>query len=805
MDMRSICHRICLLFLLTLLVSCQNADGETSVTAVPSTPTRPASPTTQSPNTVGDPNFIVVATDAPSEPFTSFNRFGEVTGFIPDLLADLATAAGFEYELVVTPYEGALNSIGRDFDAVISAYAFTGSPPPEGVTYTAPYLQIGQVLVVLADQRDLQSYADLQPGMTIGVEAFSSGYEAARDVIGWPETDIFSYPDMRSAVEALVDESINAVVLDHYSAERFTSAYPEQLKIVGGSGPEAWLSSRAYSIALPSDSADLLQRFDEAITAVQEDGRLTEDVLAWLVPDVSDIDAGESRVGTPATELVVGITGTLEDMDPATAPNLISWEVKQNTMSGLYRFTPDNELVPALALDFPALSADGLEYTIRLKPDLRFPDGSEFTAEDVKWSLDRAAVVGSGSFLLNAYLKDVNDDGFADADAVQVVDRNTVRLVLQEPVGYFPSILATPPYFPVSNECYAEVLDPQSACGGIGPYTIVSWEPGERMRLQANPDWPLEPPQFANVQLRFYESAAQMMRSLSDFQSIDVAWTGLPYVEFVTLQERDLDGDGRADYIGWTGPNTFKSYLIFDQATPPWDNRRVRLAAAYALDREALADDVFGGSRQPLYSPVPNEVPGHLDVLPRRDLNQARALLLEVGYSEDQPLPITIWYLNDGRYTNLEAAYATAIANQLEETNVFQVTLSPAPWEVFQGQIFSCGYPAYLVGWPTPGAPTNYLDATSWTDFFVQNTGSGFCSNYESAEMDGLVAAAQAEADTAVRLELYAQIQQVWAEELPTLDLTQEPRRLLSLAKVGGVRIDALGLLHYDQLTKSEN
>ncbi len=805
MDTRKVFYKLFLVLLVVLLVGCRESNGETAVTAVPPTPTRPASPTTQSPSAVGDANFLVIATDAPSEPFTSFNRFGEVTGFIPDLLADLAAAVGFEYELVVTPYEGALNSIGRDFDAVISTYAYTNSPIPEGVSFTAPYLQVGQVLVVLADQRDMQSYADLQPGMTIGVEAFSSGYEAAIDVIGWAETDIFTYDDMRSAVEALVDESINAVVLDHYSAERFTSAYPEQLKIVGGLGPEAWLSSKGYSIALPSENIDLLQRLNEAITAVQDDGLLTEDVLAWLVPDVANIDAGESRVGTPATELVIGIAGTLEDMDPATAPNLISWEVKQNTMSGLYRFTPENELVPALALDFPTLSGDGLEYTIRLRTGLNFPDGSEFTAEDVKWSLDRAAVVGSGSFLLNAYLKDADDDGFTDADAVQVVDRSTVKLVLQEPVGYFPSILATPPYFPISNECYAEVLDPLSACGGIGPYTIVSWEPGERMRLQANPAWPGEPPQFANVQLRFYESPAQMMRSLADFQSIDVAWTGLAYSEFVALQERDLDGDGRSDYTGWVGPNTFKSYLIFDQATPPWDNRRVRLAASYAIDREALANDVFGGSRLPLFSPVPNEVPGHVDVLPQRDLTQARALLLEVGYSADQPLPITIWYLNDGRYTNLEAAYATAIQNQLEETGVFQVTLSPAPWEVFQTQIFSCGYPAYLVGWPSPGAPTNYLDATSWTDFFVQEPGLGFCSNYESAEMDSLVVAAQAEADTAVRLELYAQIQQLWAEELPTLDLTQEPRRLLSLAKVDGVRIDALGMLHYDRLTKSEN
>ncbi|MCA9935001.1 MAG: transporter substrate-binding domain-containing protein [Anaerolineales bacterium] len=792
-----------LLLLLFLLAGCRDEGVEAVETAVTPTPTRSASPTTQSTSAIGDPNFIVIATDAPDEPFTSFNKFGEVSGFLPDLMAGLAAQADLGYEFVVTPYEGALNSIGKDFDAVMSTFVLTDSVPPEGVVYTDPYLQVGQVLIVLADVQDLQSYTDLQPGMTVGVQAFSSGYEAARTVMGLSTNDIFTYDSPRGAIEALVDESIHAVILDHYSAEHFVATYPEQLKIVGGFGTEAWISSKAYSIAVSANDTDLLNRLNEAIAAGQRDGSIVADVTTWLVPDVADIDAGESRVGTPDTELIIGIVGTLEELDPATVPDLINWEVMQNTMSGLYRFNAANELQPALAADFPTISADKLEYTIRLRPGLRFPDGSEFTADDVKWSLDRASVVGSGSYLVNRYLKDADEDGFADADAVQVVDPITVKIVLQEPLGYFPSILATPPFFPISNECYAEVLDPLSECGGLGPYTITSWEPGERMRLQANPEWPGDAPQFPNIQLRFYDTPTLMMRSLTDFQSIDVAWTGLAYADFVTLQNQDADGNGRPDFIGWEGPATFKSYLIFEQTTAPWDNKKVRQAASFAIDREALANEVFGGSRLPLYSPVPDDVPGHVTTEPQRDLAQARALLLEVGYSQTQPLPITIWYLNDGRYTNLETAYATAIKNQLEETGVFQVTLSPAPWEILQTQIFSCGYPAYLIGWPSPGAPVEYLDVPSWTNFFVQNTDRVFCSNYQSAEMDRLVAAAQEEIDPTARQAIYAEIQTLWANELPTLDLTQEPRRLLSLPKIGGVQIDALGMLHYDLLTKT--
>jgi peptide/nickel transport system substrate-binding protein len=133
------------------------------------------------------------------------------------------------------------------------------------------------------------------------------------------------------------------------------------------------------------------------------------------------------------------------------------------------------------------------------------------------------------------------------------------------------------------------------------------------------------------------------------------------------------------------------------------------------------------------------------------------------------------------------------------------VTLSGAPWEIFQTQIFSCGYPAYLLGWPSPGAPVDYLGVTSWTNFFVQNTDRVFCSNYESEEMTELVDEAAQELDDAARQEIYVQMQELWAEELPTLDLLQEPRRLLALNNVDGVAIDAMGFLHYEALTKDDS
>ncbi len=799
-------RRYWLLLFLVLVTGCGDSVAETAVTPIPFTPTPPLTPTVETAVLPTNDDFIVIATDAPNPPFADFDTFGNLIGFNRDVMDNLSALADLEYEFVVTPNEGVLQNIAagsnRDFDAVMSTLVIPETPP-EGIVYTEPYLELGQVMVVLADENELQTAQTIQPGMLIGVQVLTSGEEAARNVLGIANNDLILYEKTTQAIQALLNEDIRAVIVDSYSATYYTQAFPEQLKIAGDGGRASWIASKAYGIALAADNTELLSKLNQAIVQIQANLTVERLATAWLIGanSAADIDPGESRVGTSGNELVIGVVGQLNELEPAYTPDLLAWEIKNNVMSGLFMWSSNNELLPVLATETPAVAANGLEYTISLRQGLQFPDGSDFTAEDVVWSILRARL-GRGGYLVNAYLKDTNDDGFADDDAVQVVDTYRVKFVLQQPTGYFLALLATPPYFPISDQCYAPTEDLLSSCGGLGPYTIVAWDVGEHIRLKANPQWPgSPPPAFENIQVRFYEDGASVKRSLTEFQSIDMAWSGLPYSDYVELSQMDLNGDGTIDFRTWQGPAVFKSYLIFEQSAPPWDSEKVRQAAAYAVDREALAA-VFQGSRLPLYSPMPDLLPGYIAAFPQRDLARARALLLEEGYSAANPLPITVWYVNDGRYSPLEETYAATLKAQLEETGVFQVTLSGAAWETFRGQIDLCAYPAYLIGWPSPGQPVNYVDMTSYTDFFIQNTDRTFCSNYQSEEMTELAAAARAELDTAVRLGLYAQVQQLWAAELPTLELTQEPRRAIALLNVNNIQIDIMGLLHYEVLTK---
>ena len=779
-----------------VMSGCQGDEQETptpGVTAVPTLTPTPVSSADQYPESVDEISFITVATDAPSrfKRFEDINPFGDVIGFDPDVMRYIAEQTGIDYEFVVTSYDGLLESVSQDeFDAAMSALIIP-EHPEEGLIYTTPYLEIGQVLVVRANETALLSYADIEAGVPIGVQRFTSGEQIARSTIGLAEPDLQLYDSSAAALQALIDGQVEGAIIENLDAEHFTAAYPQQLKIAGGGGRDAWITTKSYGIAIAENNEALLELLNSAIAQAQSEGIISEVTNDWLVSS-EDIAAGESLVGTPEDEIVIGVSAQLNSLDPAATPSdFISWEVKSNILGGLLMIDEFSTIQPVLAADFPLISEDNLEYTISLRPGLQFPSGNELTADDVKFSIDRAARLGN--YLVNSYLRDANDDSFADNDAVQVIDSQTIKIILNEPTSYFPSVLATPPYFILDSQCYASTEDPVNNCAGIGQYVVADWEPGVQIRLESNPSWPGDALSFDKIQIRFYEDPDRMRRSLEN-SAIDMAWIGL-------TQDAVKDFNNRRGFVYWEGSPVFKSYLVFEQSGDPWDSARIREAVAMTVDRESLASDVFAGSRKPLYSPVPDDIPGHTANQPVRDLNQASFILSAAGYSPDNKLSMELWYEDGGRYSAIEGQYAEALKAQLEESGLIEVTVSGAPYSVFRSQSATCNYPAYLLGWPSPGQPASYLEAMSWIEYFITNTDL-LCSNYESEQMQSLYEAALEENDPNLRQEIYREIQELWAREFPTLDLTQEFYAAISLPTVTGVAFDAMGLLHYGELEK---
>lgn len=480
------------------------------------------------------------------------------------------------------------------------------------------------------------------------------------------------------------------------------------------------------------------------------------------------------------TVLVVGTTDKITDLDPANAYDFHTWEVFHNVMDTLLHYIPGTtDLEPGLAESYD-VSADGLEYTFYLRKGLKFPDGTPFNAEAVKWSIDRVMrLEGDPNWLVTSFV-----------DRVEVVDENTVKFVLQSPVNYFPLLVATQPYSPISPKCYsADKFDSDSTCSGIGPYKIERWERDVEMDLVANPDWYGDPPKTAKIIIKYFADATTMRLALENGE-IDVALKSLNPTDYA-----DLRGNPNLQVI--EGPGAQIRYLCFNHTIEPYSNAKVRQAISYAVDRKAIADKAFQGTHQPLYSMVPMGMWGHIDAFPKRDLDKAKALLSEAGYSADNPLEIDLWW-TPTHYGDTESDVAAVVKEALEETGMIKVTLQSAEWATYIDQLGSMGF--FLLGWYP-----DYLDPDNYTYSFAASDASDDIGiSYSSELMDSYFKAEQTAADLrgADREKVFEDIQNLWVTDIPTIPLTQGTLLVAAQKNVSGIVLDPNMLTHLFLLEK---
>jgi len=495
--------------------------------------------------------------------------------------------------------------------------------------------------------------------------------------------------------------------------------------------------------------------------------------------------AGELVEAPPPEEaadtLIIGTTDKVTVLDPADSYDFHTWEIHHNTMDTLLHYVPGTtDLEPGLAESYE-VSDDGLEYTFKLREGLSFPDGAPFNAEAVKWSIDRVfRLEGDPNWLVTSFV-----------DSVEVVDEYTVKFILQAAVNYFPLLVATQPYSPISPECYSEdAIDADSMCGGLGPYKITKWERDVEMVLEAYDGYPTSPA-TPNIVVKYYADATTM-RLAAESGEIDIATKTLNPTDYA-----DLEAAGELQVI--EGPGAQIRYICFNVTTPPFDDAGVRQAIAYAVDRDAVTTIAFQGTHDPLYSMVPMGMWSHIDAFPKRDLDMAKELLTAAGYSEASPLEMDLWW-TPTHYGPTEADVATVLKDNLEETGMVAVSLQNTEWATYKEYMNAGSMPVFLLGWyPDYLDPDNYT--WSWGHSDAADDMGIF---YANDEMDALLEAGQTAATLRGddRLKIYEDAQNLWVEDPPTIPLTQGTLLVVAQPDVTGIVLDPNMLFHYFLLAK---
>ncbi|MGB9725857.1 MAG: ABC transporter substrate-binding protein [Fervidicoccaceae archaeon] len=483
--------------------------------------------------------------------------------------------------------------------------------------------------------------------------------------------------------------------------------------------------------------------------------------------------------------IVIGVTDKVTDLDPANAYDFFTWEVLYNTMEGLVKYKPGTlEIVPALAQNW-TVSSDGMTWTFKLRPNLKFSDGTPLTAYDVVRSVKRVMnISGDPSWLVTSFVKDV-----------EAPDAQTVVFHLKIPCSYFLSLLATPPYFPVNPKYPNNTYVSDALWGGAGPYKIASFTRDQELDLVPNPYYYGTAPSNSKVIIRFYKDASTMRMALLSGE-IDIAWRTLLPADIAALRKQS--GVQVIDV-----PSTFIRYLVLNVNMTPTNNVLVRQAIAAAINRTEIINTALMGAGTPLYSLIPTSMSAYVPVFKTYygdgNTTLARQLLTQAGYSSTNKLQLTLWY-TPTHYGDTEANVATLIKQELEATGMISVTLQSAEWGQYVQNARSSQMGAYLMGWYP-----DYLDPDDYTTPFLHTGDNKWLGNqYSNPQMDKLLEQAQVTVDEAARNNIYAQVQNILAHDVPIVPLFEGKLYIVASNSISGIVPSPTMILMYNSIVKTK-
>lgn len=413
----------------------------------------------------------------------------------------------------------------------------------------------------------------------------------------------------------------------------------------------------------------------------------------------------------------------------------------------------DGQLQPLLATEWK-LTSDPTVWEFKLRPGVKFHDGSPLTAQDVVFSLNRA----KGP---NAQVKSL----LASMEEVKAVDDLTVQVKTKGPNLIFPDNLTN--MFIMSEKWSkannaADTQDTTSktengatrAANGTGAYTLATREIDSRTVLKQNPNYwgkgqfPLDVTEL--VYLPIKSPATRVAALLSG--EVDFA-QDIPAQDVARLKQdsklRINEGpENRSIFLALNvGAAELKSSNI--KGKNPLADPKVREAIELAIDREAIKRSVMRGLSNPTGIMAPSFVNGYTKTMaayPKADLNKAKALLKEAGYPDG--FTITLHSPND-RYVNDEAI-STAIAGFLGRVGI-KTEVASRPIAQHSVAIVKAESDFYLYGWGVPTYDSAYI-----FDFLVatrgkEGRGAQNATGYSNPELDAKIIGLSSESDKAKR------------------------------------------------------
>jgi len=452
-----------------------------------------------------------------------------------------------------------------------------------------------------------------------------------------------------------------------------------------------------------------------------------------------------------AKDLTVGFTLDADTLDPANHRKRETETIIRNLYDGIVTRDANMQVVPEIAESMTQISPT--EYDFKIREGIKFHDGTEMTAEDVKFSLDRVTVDGA----MGDGQTSPRQGLMGPVDKVEVIDGTTVRITLKEPWPILPAML---PNQQIVSKAFVERVGTAGLAtevNGTGPFKLVEWRKGDAIIMERFDDYyggatdiaPVGPACVDRVIFKVIpESASRVAALLAG--DVDII-NDLPAFSVAQVQNAP-----DTDVLTVNGTRSF--FIAMNMEGEIFDDPKVRQAAAHAIDKQLIIDKILAGNAAPIDGILSPDAFGASD-LPayEYDPEKAAALLAEAGFPDGIDVTMDV----EGAFKDTAEAVASLLTKAGIRTRV------------------AVGESAQLTEkWRTEGEPkSGDMYFTSWGngsldpfDIFTPTHRShdrGNSAGYANPELDKILDAAAVEMDAEARAAMYREAELIVNADAP--------------------------------------
>jgi len=446
------------------------------------------------------------------------------------------------------------------------------------------------------------------------------------------------------------------------------------------------------------------------------------------------------------------------------------WIVLGNIFETLLEYDYDKaELKPLLAEGYE-ISDDGLEITLRLRDDVYFSDGQEMTSDDIIFSYQTIINPRVDAHALANYYYPVRQ--------VIRIDNRTVKFVLREPYFKGLEICGLMPILPKHIYEFSDPADfnkRRSEPVGSGPYVFEKWNVGSEIVLRRNENYWGYKPKLQKIVYRVITNNVAALQALRSHKIDFMVPTAEQFVEMSQNEEFVKD----FNCLSYWNPGTGYSYIGWNQKTPFFSDRRVRLAMTHLIDREMIIKHLMKGLARIVTGPfyiLGKQYDSSIQPWPY-DPKRAKELLDEAGWidtngdgiRDKDGVPFSFKFMIVSDYKPGEQI-AKLLKDEMAKAGIDLIP-DPYEWSVFEERLNTRSFDATILAWNGVVLEDPYQ---IWHSSQIEGRGSNLVG-FNHSEADAVIEEARRTLDEEKRNNLYHRFHQILHEEQPYTFLRTRP------------------------------